>query len=79
MLDMHRNDDAAHTQTKLPLNGSEVALVVDPVGCYLGEPSVLSSTSTSALCAIESTYRSCMIVTEQRHSSSGQRGGCLPP
>ena len=34
---------------KLPLNGSEVVLVVDPVGCYLGEPSALSSTSMSAL------------------------------
>ena len=55
---MHQNDDAAHTQTKLPLNGSEVVLVVDPVGYYLGEPSVLSSTSTSALRAIESSDHS---------------------
>jgi len=58
MLDMHQNDDAVHTRTKLPLNGSEVVLAVDPVGCYLGEPSVLSSASTSALRAIESSDHS---------------------
>jgi hypothetical protein len=54
MFDMHQNDDAAHTQTKLLLNGSDVVLMVNPVGCYLGEPSVLSSTATSALRTIES-------------------------
>ena len=58
MLDMHQNDDAVHTRTKLPLNGREVVPVVDPVGYYLGEPSVLSSASTSALDASESqTFR----------------------
>ena len=58
MLDMHQNEDAVHPRTKLPLNGSEVVLVVDPAGCYLGEPGVLSSTSTSALRAIESSDHS---------------------
>ena len=79
MLAMHQNGGAANLQTELPFNSNAAVLVVDPVGCYLGEPSALSTTSTSALRATVSSYRSCTIVTEQRHAASGQRGGCLPP
>jgi len=48
MLDRHQNGDAANIQTELPLNSSAVVLVVDPVGCYLGEPSALSSDVNNA-------------------------------